>query len=282
MTVWEIDFYRRSLQDEAGNSLWEWVVCDSVGSLREHTYCPQSQASSEWILTQLRDLVQHHASPQAIRVFRPQTLHLLEPVCRQLEIPLQPTRHTPQLKQYLQELAIQHPVKLRTTHPPIDPLALDRPPPVPLDDTLLGQQWQFATLPAGDVIDAFDGRMIPILEMPEAFHPLNLGLASTIPVPGVIIQGGRRSLRLAQWVQATQPVALNYIPGTPDGLILEAGLVDRWILATFEDPDIKAAATRFEQHKQANQGLHFLLIQPDDSGMTYSGYWLLKTDSSSA
>lgn len=83
-------------------------------------------------------------------------------------------------------------------------------------------------------------------------------------------------MRLASWIQEAQPVSLNYIPGAPDGLILEAGLIDRWIVATFEDLDVKASAKMYEQRHQMSKGLHFLLVQPDESGMTYSGFWLLQ------
>ncbi len=108
--------------------------------------------------------------------------------------------------------------------------------------------------------------------------PLNLGLASTLAVPGVVIYGGRRSLPLARWLKEARPVALSYIAGAPDGLVLEASLVDRWIVATFEDSEVTAAAKIYEQRKQQSNGLHFLLVQPDDSGMTYTGFWLLKAE----
>ncbi|MDX2231083.1 MAG: Tab2/Atab2 family RNA-binding protein [Leptolyngbyaceae cyanobacterium bins.349] len=278
MTVWEIDFYRRPLQDEAGHVLWEWVVCDATGTLRDRAFCPQTQASADWVSAQLAHLLKQYPQPQHIRAFRPQTLNLLESACRKLGIALQPTRRTPQLKQYLLKLAGEYPQMSGYLQQPYDPLALDQPPPLPLDETLLGQQWQFAALPAGDLVDAFAGRMIPVLELPDELLPLNLGLPSTLPIPGVIIQAGRRSLRLAQWVQAAAAIALKYIPGAPDGLILEAGLVDRWIIATFEDADVIKAAQTFEQRKQLSQGLHFLLVQPDDSGMTYSGFWLLRQE----
>ena len=159
-----------------------------------------------------------------------------------------------------------------------NPLALDRPPPTPLPESLWGEQWRFATLPAGDLEEAFKERPIPILEMPDFLLPLNLGLASTLAVPGVVIDGGRRSLQLAQWLQQMEPVALNYIAGELSGLVLEAGLVDRWIVATFADPEVTAAAQAYEQRKQQSEGLHFLLVEPDDSGMTYSGFWLLRTE----
>jgi hypothetical protein len=60
--------------------------------------------------------------------------------------------------------------------------------------------------------------------------------------------------------------------------MLEAGLVDRWVLTTFSDPEVNTAAQSFQQRQQAALGLHFLLVQPDDSGMTYSGFWLLRAD----
>jgi RNA-binding protein Tab2/Atab2 len=82
-------------------------------------------------------------------------------------------------------------------------------------------------------------------------------------------------MRLARWLQDAKPVALNYIAGSPDGLILEAGLADRFVVATFEDSDVKAAAEIYTHRKQLSKGLHFLLVQPDDTGMTYSGFWLL-------
>ncbi|MEN8447216.1 MAG: Tab2 family RNA-binding protein, partial [Cyanobacteria bacterium J06555_13] len=52
--------------------------------------------------------------------------------------------------------------------------------------------------------------------------------------------------------------------------------VDRWILTTFEDDDVAAAARTFTERKIAAKGLHFLLVRPDDSGMTYTGLWLLQ------
>jgi hypothetical protein len=82
-------------------------------------------------------------------------------------------------------------------------------------------------------------------------------------------------MQLARWLHNVQPVALNYIAGAPDGLILEAGLVERWVVATFEDKEVATAAQTYEQRKQLSRGLHFLLVQPDDSGMTYTGFWLL-------
>lgn len=155
------------------------------------------------------------------------------------------------------------------------PLAVPRPAPVPVADSLWGDRWRFASLPVAE-LDSFAAPSDAGAIAPPDLHPLRLGLASTQPLPGLVIDGGRKSLQLAQWLESINPVAVNYVPGAPDGLILEAGLADRWVLATFDDPEVQAAARLYHQRQNEAKGLHFLVIQPDDSGHTYTGLWLLQ------
>ncbi|TAE50206.1 MAG: DUF1092 family protein, partial [Oscillatoriales cyanobacterium] len=192
-----------------------------------------------------------------------------------LGVKVEATRRTAALKTLLQQRDREYSSLPNYTNEAYRAIDLETPPPIPLPENLWGDTWRFASLSAGDILEAIQGRPIPILEMPELLLPLNLGLASTVPVPGVVIDGGRQSMRLARWLQEAKPFALNYIAGAPDGLILEAGLADRWVVATFEDSEVKAAAETYQQRKQSSKGLHFLLVQPDDSGMTYTGFWLL-------
>jgi len=272
--VWQADFYRRPLRDVDGQILWELLVCDSSRTFTYEARCPQSKASSGWLVEQFR-LAAGQQLPGIVQVFRPQSVSLIAVAGRQLGIAVEMTRRTRALKQWLQERSQLYASLDNYTGEPYDPIALDQPPPTPLPEKLWGEQWRFATLQAGDVEEAFAERPIPILEMPEFLLPISLGLASTVPVPGVVIDGGRQSMRLARWLEDARPVALNYVGGSPGGLVLEAGLVDRWIVATFEDEEVAAAALVYEQRKRLSRGLHFLLVQPDDSGMTYSGFWLL-------
>ncbi|MBW4519405.1 MAG: Tab2/Atab2 family RNA-binding protein [Scytolyngbya sp. HA4215-MV1] len=278
MHIWQVDFYRRPLQDELGNPLWELLICDSDNSFEFIAFCPQSEAKPDWLVGQFQIAAVGRSLPARVQVFRPPTLSLVELACQTLGIAVEPTRHTLALKRQLQQRAQQYPQQPNYSGQPYHPLLLEQLPPVPLSENLWGEQWRFASLPAGDLQETFSGRMIPILEMSEALLPLRLGLASTTPVPGVVIDGGRQSMRLARWLQQARPFALNFIAGQPDGLILEAGLIDRWVVATFEDAEVKTAAQMFEQRKQQSQGLHFLLVQPDDSGMTYTGFWLVQSD----
>jgi len=268
--VWQADFYRRPLKNEQGQQLWELLLCDSTGSFTYQAFCPQSEVKASWLVSQLRSASSGNL-PDVIQVFRPQSLGLMEAAAQQLGIKVEATRRTDALKQLLQEKAPHY----SNSGESYNPLALDKPPPTPLPENLWGDEWRFATLPAGDIQEAFADRPIPILEMPEFLLPINMGLASTVAVPGVIIYGGRQSMRLARWLEEADPVSLNYIVGDPAGLVLEAGLVDRWVVATFEDKEVAAAAQTYSGRKQQSRGLHFLLVQPDDSGMTYSGFWLL-------
>ena len=276
MEIWQADFYRRPLQTPDGQPFWELLICNPNRSIEWIAYCPQAEIKTEWLVDQLQQATRT-AKPERLWVFRPQCFNLLQTAAQSLDIQVQPSRRTPILKKWLKERSQIYPQMEGYTGEAYHPLKLDQPPPVPLPEALWGDRWQFATLPAGDLETLFAQYPIPILEVPEALRPLNLGLASTVPISGIVIDGGRQSMQLARWLQQAHPVGLNYIPGDPNGIILEAGLVDRWVVATFSDPEVAAAAQRFETRKQLGKGLHFLLIQPDNSGVTYTGFWLLQS-----
>jgi hypothetical protein len=258
MLIWQVDFYR-SPHTQAN---WDLLVCDANGDFRYQASCPQSQANSTWLTSQFQ-LASSGKLPDKIQVFRPQSWNLVEIAANNLNIPIEATRRTTTLKLWLETQ--QYPINI------------EKLPPMPLPEKLWGERWQFASFLAGGIVDEFSDRLIPIMEIPEYLQPINLGIASNIPIPGVIIYGGRQSMYIARWLKQVQPVSLNYIAGAPDGLILEAGLADRWVIATFEDAEVAIAAKNYQQRQQQSQGLHFILIQPDDSGMTYSGFWLLQT-----
>ncbi|MGC9503958.1 Tab2/Atab2 family RNA-binding protein [Baaleninema sp.] len=272
MTVWQIDFFRRPVRDESGETLWELLACDRSLSFQFQAWCPQSQANSDWIATQLQQVAV--SLPQQLQVFRPESLSLIETAGKKLGVPVEATRRVEPLKRWLLRRAEEYRQHPGYTAEVYDPLAVPRPAPVPVPEELWGDRWRFASLPAGD-LEGIASRPMRFREFPELLHPVKLGVASTQSVPGVIIDGGRQSLQLARWLDSVRPVAINYIPGAPDGLILEAGLSDRWVLATFEDAEVQAAARTYHQRQQEAKGLHFLLVRPDESGMTQTGFWLL-------
>ncbi|MDJ0730906.1 MAG: Tab2/Atab2 family RNA-binding protein [Crocosphaera sp.] len=267
MIIWQADFYKHLSQENKNNTTWNLIICEQKGVIIHQASCQQSEANSNWLISELESLVKQY-SPDIIKVFRPQCVSLFQLLGKTLGIKIEATRRTLQLKQILKE---KYPNSLK----------LEQPPPQAIPESLWGDKWRFASFKAGDFIDYFSDLPIPIKDLPQELNPINLGIASDIHIPGVVIYGGRKSMYLARWLADHQPVSLNYIPtevGKSGGLILESGLVDRWILLTFEDGEMAKSAQQYEQQKEITKGLHFLLIQPDNSGITQTGIWLLKKE----
>jgi hypothetical protein len=269
MTIWQVDISSRPQQNERGETLWELVICAADGGWHHTAICPQPQVNAEWIATQLK-LAAVDKLPTSIQVFRPQSWGLIQTAGQKLGIEVVATRRTIALKKLLQQQAQAY------GNPHYQPLAIESPPPQPLPDYLIGDKWQFVTLTAGQLVADFADRPIPIVSMPDYLLPPHWGLGANVAIPGVIIYGDRQSMRLARWVAETEPVSLNYLGDDPGGLVLDAGLADRWVMVTFNDSEVSQAARLYEARKRLVHGLHFLLITPDDSGITDSGIWLLQ------
>ena len=153
-------------------------------------------------------------------------------------------------------------------------------PPQPLPDALVGESWSFVALAAQDLWPAFGDRPMRYRSMPSKLLPLEMGLAADLPIPGVVIYGGRQCRLIGQWLMEQQPTSLLYIAEDPQrsgGLVLHTHNGDRWVMVTFNDVQMATAAAVFNQRQQKSRGLHFLWLQPDDSGVTTTGVWLLQT-----
>ncbi len=268
--VWEVDCCRWGVGSD-DRPQWDLFLCDRLNTFQYQAQVSQGNLSSAWVTAQLgQALALAPTLPRELRAFRPQAVNLLQPAAIALALPLCPTPHTPTLKGHRL-------IQAQAQGIPGDPLAVERPAPVPVPETLWGDQWRFGAIAAADFQTDLAQAPIPIQSLPPHWLPLNAGIASTLPLPGVIIDGGRRSMALAQWLAQQGPVALEPQGGELGGLLLEAGLQERWVLATYGDPQVTAAAATFLARRQATQGLHFLLIRPDDSGITYTGLWLLRS-----
>ena len=279
MSIWQADFYHHSGSTQAAEKQWTLIICvvDQLTEtqLNSRVYtkqCSSQEATSNWLIEQIQELIEvKEQLPQKIKVFRPQTVGLMTVAGQKLGIEVEATRNTAALKQVLQK-------RYEENHR-YDPLAIEKAPPQALPEDIWGDNWQIANIAAGQLVDIFRDRPIPIRSFPESLLPINLGLPSDIPIPGLVVFGGRKSMQIARWVAQNKPAFVNYIPtevGKSGGFVLETGLADRWVFNTFESEQAAAIAKSYEEKKQTAQGLHFLLIQPDDSGMTYTAFWLLR------
>ncbi|MGB7415866.1 MAG: Tab2 family RNA-binding protein, partial [Thermosynechococcaceae cyanobacterium] len=229
MTCWQVDYYRRPLIDEAGQPLWELVICDAQNcDVHISVFCSQATANSDWLKQQFQlafDSTQ--TKPDCLQVFRPASLNLVKAAADSLGIPVEATRRTSALKTVLKSRDRQYPQMLGYTHEPYDPIAIERPPPQPLPEHLLGDQWRFVALSAPELEAVLLERPIAIKEAPETLLPSQQPLASSTLIPGLVIDGGRQSMRLARWLKEQQPV---FLQAQATGVVLESGLCDRTIL----------------------------------------------------
>ncbi len=292
MNTWQADFYYLPSLSVSQDRQWELVICQFDGVLSDNpqpkvnlAQCSSTDANASWLEQQIL-LAAKGKLPDKIQVFRPQAIGLLSVAANKLGIQVEATRNTEALKQILTQ---RHKNNLH-----YNPLELEKPPPQALPENLWGEEWQIANIAAGQIIDLFSDRPIPICSLPEKFYPINLGLGSDIFIPGIVVYGGKKSMQLARWIEQQIPALINYIPtevgqqipalinyiptevGKSGGFVLETGLVDRWVFNTFESEQAAEIAKSYEEKKRVSQGLHFLLIQPDDSGMTTTAFWLLR------
>ncbi|MEQ8956836.1 MAG: Tab2/Atab2 family RNA-binding protein, partial [Coleofasciculus sp. C2-GNP5-27] len=78
MNVWQADFYRRPLRDETGQVLWELLICDPTGNVIYESFCPQPEVTRDWLVSQVQVAAANTGLPDAIQVFRPQSLNLFQ------------------------------------------------------------------------------------------------------------------------------------------------------------------------------------------------------------
>jgi RNA-binding protein Tab2/Atab2 len=149
-------------------------------------------------------------------------------------------------------------------------------PPQPLPENLWGDRWQFVSLPAEDLEFRLWERPIPIRDAASLALPSQQNLGSSVTIPGILIDAGRQAMTLSRWLLERKPeqiVAVNLELGA---IILTTAQQERWILATYQDGAVRDAGQVFEARKTQSDQIHFLLIAPDDSNVTYTGLWILK------
>jgi len=75
------------------------------------------------------------------------------------------------------------------------------------------------------------------------------------------------------WGAGQEP--LKFTVGA-SGLLLEAGLDQRWILGRLDSGEAQAAAATFAESCQATAGLQFLSVQNTSRTRRFAGFWLLR------
>lgn len=236
-------------------------------------FCPAARAGAVWLRSHLEQLIEEQGGPPLeVHVFRQASFNLAGSVFRTFGIPLRLTRRTIALQRWLTWRGLNvYPLETGYRIPPhVAPAP--RSVPIPFPSELLPEEWGFSALPAPELAQI---ARLPIeyLDVPLVHEDWDPNPTSTT-VPGVFLFG-KSSRPLARWLDSHDPVALTYTEAELSGLVLDAGSDERWILATFADPQMQAGGRHFADRQQQTRGLHFLAVQIDqDSDIT--GFWLLQ------
>jgi hypothetical protein len=280
-TIWELDFYSRPILDETNKKLWEVLICESPTQIdsppdplfQYAEYCPNSQVNSLWLAQALEAaMAKAGQAPDRIRFFRQAMNNMITKACADVGIPAQPSRRTFELTRWLnQRMATVYPQHPGYQAAANSAVVFPTTPPQPLPDALRGQKWQFVTLP----VQTFQEMKEWPIDFGEAFPLQLLGLAPDTPIPGLIIYSPR-ALAIAAWMSGLELATLQYDQETKPCLVLETGVIDRWIMTPLSTPELQAEAAEFETTKQAAQGVHFLAVQSSPAVQTFAGFWLLR------
>lgn len=279
---WELDFYSRPILEPDGKKRWELLICstpDLTGDAPPFRFvrpCPAGSVNSSWLKQALNAALENAVEqglghPRRLRCWRASMRTMVQRAAEGLGLELVPSRRCYTLVEWLQE-------RERSVYPeeegymagplapgplPIQPLAL------PLPEAARGDSWSWATLPLEALREA--------PEWPMGFNglvPIPPALDTDVPIPGLRLFSASRALAIAGWLAGLEPVRLE-ICGRQ--LVLEAGLEDRWLLASLNDAEAEAASEAFRRSIDQAGGLQFVAVQASESATSLEGFWLLRS-----
>ena len=149
--------------------------------------------------------------------------------------------------------------------PPPQP---QRSNPLPWPEVARGDHWSWALLPVSALREAN--------EWPIGFAgllPLRNDLPAEASVPGIRLFSRQRALAIAGWLAGLEPARLELEAAQ---LVLEAGLDDRWRLATLPNDEAEATREAFRRAREEADGWQFLAVQTAEDATSFDGFWMLK------
>lgn len=280
-TIWELDFYSRPIVDENGKKVWELLLCESQTGItapdeepfKFAEYCANNQVNSIWIVDTLnRAMEKAGKTPDRIRFFRQSMNNMITKACDDVKIVAQPSRRTFELSRWLNErMATVYPEHPGYKAGSNASIVFPSTPPQRLPDALEGQKWQIVSLPAS----GFDDFNEWPIDFGEVFPINNAGINPDTLIPGLIIYSPRATA-IAAWMSGLELAAVSLDEETKPNLVLETGVLDRWILAPLPNQDLVNEVKQFEAAKTAASNIHFIAVQSSPDVEEFAGFWLLR------
>jgi hypothetical protein len=291
-TVWELDFYSRPILDERQKKRWEILICEGLQSVdddpdqlfRYSKFVSNSEVNSDQLKAALGEAIaQSGVQPTRVRYFRYQMQNMIKRACEELGLLPYPSRRTLALQRWLEDRQANVYPHEPGYQPGSSP-SVAAPMEVvnPLPDALKGQKWALVTLPAKDFADMAEWDV----GFGESFPLAVAGVDQETPIPGFIIYSNRAT-PLAAWmsgleiacVRAGREESTNYVSKNTATarLLMDTGTIDTWLMADLVGPETQAEGDRFEQAKQAANGVHFIAVQADPESESFAGLWLMQS-----
>ncbi|MEM9162366.1 MAG: Tab2/Atab2 family RNA-binding protein [Cyanobacteria bacterium P01_F01_bin.4] len=280
-TLWELDFYSRPVLDENQKKRWEILICEGLQSVKDDPaeqfryskFVSNKEVNSIELKKAIAEAIdQAPEPPTRVRFFRYSMQNMIIRSCEEMGFPAKVSRRALALQQWLEDRYENFYPQQEGYQPGVTPSVsqlLEVPQPLP--DALLGQQWAFVTLAAGDFAEMPEWE----IDFSEAF-PLELaGVAPDTPIPGLLIFSPR-ALPLAGWMSGLELAFIKPQPGEGARLLLETGSIETWILANLGTPELRQEAAAFQTAKQKANGVHCVGVQASPEAESFAGLWLLQ------
>ncbi|MEB3318694.1 MAG: Tab2 family RNA-binding protein [Cyanobacteriota bacterium] len=285
---WEVDFYSRPVLEPDGRKRWDLLICATPSVIpwgaaqatepspfRFEKRCAAASVNSQWLREALAEALERAAGeeqprPRRLRCWRSSMRPMVQRAAESLGLVVLPSRRCFSLIDWLRERErLLYPREEGYTAGPLAPPPQpQRPVALPWPEVVRGDRWSWATLPASLLGEAAEWSIGfgDLLRLPA-------GLGADAPVPGIRLFSQRRALALAGWLAGLEPVRWEVEEGQ---LVLEAGLDDRWRLATLTPREAAAAKEALGMARRDAAGLQFLAVQAREEDTHFEGFWMLR------
>ena len=277
---WELDFYSRPILEPDGKKRWELLIisspCEGTTScFRFEKRCPAGSVNSTWLTSALTEAIanaqqQGWSVPRKLRAWRSSMRTMVQRAASELGLEMVPSRRTYALFDWIaeREQDLYPKEEGYMAGPLAPPPAPVSTPPRPLPESVRGDAWNWAELPASALRDA--------AEWPIGFRSL-LPVPSSINddqvIPGLRLFSQTRGLALAGLLGGIEPVRLR-VSGTQ--LLLEAGQDDCWLVSDLSSDEAKHVSALMKQASEHADGLQFIAVQTSPEAERFEGFWMLR------
>ena len=277
---WELDFYSRPILEPDGKKRWELLIisspCEGTTScFRFEKRCPAGSVNSTWLTSALTEAIanaqqQGWSVPRKLRAWRSSMRTMVQRAASELGLEMVPSRRTYALFDWIaeREQDLYPKEEGYMAGPLAPPPAPVSTPPRPLPESVRGDAWNWAELPASALRDA--------AEWPIGFRSL-LPVPSSINddqvIPGLRLFSQTRGLALAGLLGGIEPVRLR-VSGTQ--LLLEAGQDDCWLVSDLSSDEAKHVSALMKQASEHADGLQFIAVQTSPEAERFEGFGMLR------